>query len=93
MTYKRVIAGISDLSVIFELDDYVYALIGVKEKARPQYSLFAESFLKFATFDPPDEVSQETIDRAAARLATIPAPDVEFCEEERAAAQRYRDMD
>lgn len=93
MTYKRVIAGISEVSVIFEVDNDVFALVGVDERANPHYSLFPDSFLKFGYFRPPEEVSQETIDKAAAHLATIPAPDKEFSEEERAVARRYREMD
>ncbi|MEG0270890.1 MAG: hypothetical protein RR547_09650 [Raoultibacter sp.] len=88
MTYTRVVAGIPDLSVIFELEDGVYALVGTEKDIPPQYSLFAESFLKFGTFGPPDELPEDTINQALSVLSEISAPDVEFTYEQRQAAKR-----
>ncbi|MEG0742025.1 MAG: hypothetical protein RSG96_03855 [Clostridia bacterium] len=92
MNFKRVVAGIPELSVIFELEDGVYALVSTDKEVPTEYSLFAESFLKFCTFDLPDKLPEATINQASAVLRQISEPDVAFTDEQRQAAKRLYEM-
>lgn len=68
MNYKKVIAHIPDMSVIFELEDGTYALVSYDDdtgREKITISKYAESHLKFGGFEDGATVSKETLKRAA----------------------------
>ena len=67
MNYKKVVAYIPDMSVIFELEDGTFALVSYDDysgRTKITISKYAESHLKFGNFEDGANVPQKTLDKA-----------------------------
>lgn len=69
MNYKRVIAHKPNVSVLFELDDGRFALVGLKGPARVSISEYSETFTKFGGFESGNP-SESDLTAASKRLNT-----------------------
>lgn len=78
MNYKRIIATRNGNPTIFELEDGMFALVNHACKGCVQYSPFADTFLKFGYFDPPEALPAGTCDADIAYLLSLPEPDKNY---------------
>lgn len=68
MKYKRIVAYNPNTSVLFELENGKYALVGLNKPTDVMVSEYAGTFLKFGGFENPDTISEKEKEKAIKTL-------------------------